>query len=301
MGDGIGDREANGTAGVGSDEATAPASVAWCRYGGSALVGLGVVGALTWLWSVVRSQFGDESPIFHVDGRSWEFRIDAFATHLPLVIESAVVIGVGLALRLVADYTASRAGWTRPASKASGSALTLLVGSAAVLAVVVLAATAGDDDEGDAVASTADVFESTDDGPDETGDRDDIEDPTDGFADEGPERDPPPLPDWSLDGPPDAAAPDAFDPGDTPEVESLPMETLTVHTDGCGVIRTDNAGGARDLTWRVTDLDGFQVLGRNANGETRYRYFGSGTYDVVLESFGSRSYEPVSNTVRITC
>ena len=41
-----------------------------------------------------------------------------------------------------------------------------------------------------------------------------------------------------------------------------PTYTLEVHSDGCGVFRSGDIGD--DLTWVVKDLDGFQVLGRNA-------------------------------------
>ena len=50
------------------------------------------------------------------------------------------------------------------------------------------------------------------------------------------------------------------------------------------MIRTLRRAGG--LTWVVKDQDGFQVLGRNAEGEDRYRYFQGGTYTVVLEAFG---------------
>jgi hypothetical protein len=76
---------------------------------------------------------------------------------------------------------------------------------------------------------------------------------------------------------------------------------LTVHTDGCGVIRTEADPEPANLTWEVLDEDGFSVLGRNALGETRYRYFRSGTYSVTLTAWGGDSYIPVSNTVTITC
>ena len=56
-----------------------------------------------------------------------------------------------------------------------------------------------------------------------------------------------------------------------------------------------------DLTWVVKDLDGFQVLGRNAAGETQYRYFQSGTYTVALEAWGGSYYVTVSNEVTINC
>lgn len=75
--------------------------------------------------------------------------------------------------------------------------------------------------------------------------------------------------------------------------------TLTVHSAGCGVVRTGEIGD--ELTWVVTDQDGFQVLGRNAAGETRYRYFVPGTYTVTHEAWGGGYYEAVSNEVTITC
>lgn len=85
------------------------------------------------------------------------------------------------------------------------------------------------------------------------------------------------------------------------EVIPVEMATLTVHSDGCGVIRTEFEETPPNLTWSVKDLDGFQVLGRNAEGETRYRYFQGGSYTVVLEAWNGDFYAPVSNEVTITC
>lgn len=82
---------------------------------------------------------------------------------------------------------------------------------------------------------------------------------------------------------------------------SLPTATLTVFSDGCGVIRSELPVMPLNLTWSIADVDGFEVLGRNAEGETRYRYFRSGTYTVVLKAFDGRTYVPVSNTVTIHC
>lgn len=108
----------------------------------------------------------------------------------------------------------------------------------------------------------------------------------------------------------------AIDPEDGWEEEPLPGEvpretqpiapgqlthTLTVHDDGCGVIRTAVDPEPDGLTWSVYDEDGFSVLGRNALGETRYRYFTPGTYTMVLEAWGGDGYVPVSNEVTITC
>jgi hypothetical protein len=77
--------------------------------------------------------------------------------------------------------------------------------------------------------------------------------------------------------------------------------TLTVAADGCGVIRTEAQPEPGGLTWAVLDHDGFEVLGRNALGETRYRYFEGGEYTVKLTAWGGESYVPVSNTVTIRC
>lgn len=85
--------------------------------------------------------------------------------------------------------------------------------------------------------------------------------------------------------------------GTTPA--TAPTHTLEVHTDGCGVFRTGQLG--ERLTWVVKDQDGFQVLGRNAAGETQYRYYRSGAYTVVLEAWGAGHYVEVSNQVEITC
>ncbi len=87
-----------------------------------------------------------------------------------------------------------------------------------------------------------------------------------------------------------------------PSRSPLPRARLRVYSDGCGVIRSEFPGGPPDgLTWTVLDAGGFQVLGRNAEGETRYRYYRPGTYTVVLKAWGGSSYVPVSNTVTIRC
>ena len=82
-----------------------------------------------------------------------------------------------------------------------------------------------------------------------------------------------------------------------------PHLALEVFEDGCGVIRSEADPGVtyQNLQWTVIDGDGFDVLGRNAEGETHMRYFQGGTYSVVLESFWDGAYRPVSNEVRISC
>lgn len=49
------------------------------------------------------------------------------------------------------------------------------------------------------------------------------------------------------------------------------------------------------------DGDGFEVLARNALGETRYRYYRPGSYGVVLQAFDEEKYADLSNRVSITC
>ena len=91
-------------------------------------------------------------------------------------------------------------------------------------------------------------------------------------------------------------------PGIHPRPHRLPHGRLQVFTDGCGVIRTGFHGQPPDgLGWSVLDSDGFEVLQRNALGETRYRYYRSGTYTVVLVAWDGIKYAPVSNRVTIHC
>ena len=60
-------------------------------------------------------------------------------------------------------------------------------------------------------------------------------------------------------------------------------------------------GDLPNLTWSVSDELGVQVLGRNALGETRYRYFQPGTWTVVLTAWAEDRYVPVSDEVTISC
>lgn len=112
-------------------------------------------------------------------------------------------------------------------------------------------------------------------------------------------------PDRTGEVPRDVALPDLPEPGAStvPGAPSATTYELIVHTDGCGVIRTEgpDAVDLGGLGWSVVDADGFEVLSRNALGETQYRYYAGGTYDLVLEAWGGDSYVPVSNTVTITC
>ena len=78
--------------------------------------------------------------------------------------------------------------------------------------------------------------------------------------------------------------------------------SLRVFGDGCGVVRGPaSPTELSTLTWVLRDADGFQVLGRNARNERRYRYFGSGTFTVDLEAWQGDRYAPVSRTVTVHC
>jgi len=88
-----------------------------------------------------------------------------------------------------------------------------------------------------------------------------------------------------------------------PSPARLPRLTLEVFGDGCGLIRSEPKPGVsyENLAWSIRDRDGFQVLQRNALGETHYRYFVGGTYTAVLEAWDGEKYAAVSNEVTIRC
>ena len=99
------------------------------------------------------------------------------------------------------------------------------------------------------------------------------------------------------------ALPDtALIPWESTVAEPPPLK-LEVYQDGCGVIRSEAEPGVtyENLTWSVRDMGGFQVLGRVAENETRYRYFIGGRYTVVLEASWDGGYHQVSNEVTIRC
>ncbi|WP_107774191.1 hypothetical protein [Nocardioides sediminis] len=100
-----------------------------------------------------------------------------------------------------------------------------------------------------------------------------------------------------------AATPDATQvPSESAAAAPPPLE-LEVYEDGCGVIRSEAEPGVSydNLTWSVKDMAGFQVLGRVAENETRYRYFMGGRFTVVLEAYWGGAYRQVSNEVTINC
>jgi hypothetical protein len=98
-----------------------------------------------------------------------------------------------------------------------------------------------------------------------------------------------------------SSSPEALPPTPAQPASGAPRGTLKVAADGCGVLRSAFATEPDTLQWSVRDPGGFEVLGRNARGETRYRYYRPGEYTVVLQAFVDGEYAPISNVVNIRC
>jgi len=90
---------------------------------------------------------------------------------------------------------------------------------------------------------------------------------------------------------------------DTPNPIPDARVTLKVGEDGCGVERSEVTGKdpVMNLTWVVKDEDGYSVLERIAEGETKYRYFVSGHYLVSVKAWYKGNYHLISNEVEIDC
>ena len=86
-------------------------TAALTRIAGSVLVVVGVVGAAASLWTTVRYQqdFGDAVDFSGEPGTSLLDRLDRFSITYGLVLP-AIAVALGLALRLMADYTVVRTG-----------------------------------------------------------------------------------------------------------------------------------------------------------------------------------------------
>jgi hypothetical protein len=109
------------------------------------------------------------------------------------------------------------------------------------------------------------------------------------------------LPPGALEGP---SAPDTLQDPSAPDARV----SLIVLSDGCAVERGEVQGtdAVRMLTWVITAQDGISVLERNAENETRYRYFvagnqAAGDYTVTVKAWFEGAYWPISDTVTITC
>lgn len=94
-------------------------------------------------------------------------------------------------------------------------------------------------------------------------------------------------------------APGALEESSAPDAHV----SLSVLSDGCSVERGEVQGtdDVRMLTWVIAGQDGISVLERNAENETRYRYFVSGDYTVTVKAWYEGAYWPISQTVMISC
>jgi hypothetical protein len=92
-------------------------TAAFLRIAGLAIVAVGVLAVLGWLWYAVRTQqqLGgiDSLPGFGggpEDTASWVDRLDVFAPFLGNLVIGAIAVGFGLLLQLVAGFMIDRTG-----------------------------------------------------------------------------------------------------------------------------------------------------------------------------------------------
>lgn len=93
-------------------------TAAFARIAGSALVVMGAVGTVAWIWLAIRQQqaFNDaaaEPPDVSFGDRfdvSLAERLDAVAGSASLLLLAAITVGAGFGLRSFADYTVARSG-----------------------------------------------------------------------------------------------------------------------------------------------------------------------------------------------
>jgi hypothetical protein len=100
---------------AGLNRAAIARTTAFARLAGNAGIVIGAVAALGWAWLTVRTQgeIGDANVTFGGGPPSdadLSDRIDLVVTSLPLLIYAALVAGVGMTLRLGADYAEARTG-----------------------------------------------------------------------------------------------------------------------------------------------------------------------------------------------
>jgi hypothetical protein len=100
------------------NRATVTRAAAFVRLAGTALVVASVVFLAAWAWVTVRQQqqisgevvYSGASDLEPDSGASAQQRIDVFTSSLVLLFDAALLAGVGLALRLLADHTVARVG-----------------------------------------------------------------------------------------------------------------------------------------------------------------------------------------------
>jgi hypothetical protein len=90
-------------------------SAVFARTAGAVLVLVGVIGAAAWLWYSVRTQLRLDDDQFSATpfggpGVSLADRIDVLSGYVDPVVWSALAAGVGLGLRVLADYAVARTG-----------------------------------------------------------------------------------------------------------------------------------------------------------------------------------------------
>lgn len=89
-------------------------AAAFARFGGVALVVVGAIGLAAWAWLMYRFQDQITGPLTYGEGGgpgpSLADRLDAAAGQTVVLVLSVAVIGLGLLVRLVAEYTRVRVG-----------------------------------------------------------------------------------------------------------------------------------------------------------------------------------------------
>ena len=94
-------------------------AAAFVRIGGAVVIAVGVVGALAWMWTVIRVQ-QEASPAAMLPfgqsqseaGLSLVDRIDLLAPYAGALVIASAAVGFGLFLRLLADFVVDRIGGT---------------------------------------------------------------------------------------------------------------------------------------------------------------------------------------------
>jgi hypothetical protein len=84
-------------------------------------------------------------------------------------------------------------------------------------------------------------------------------------------------------------------------VANLAQTAIALHSDGCTVIRPEVHPTPKGLGWSIKNQAGFEVLQRNALGETQFRFGLHGTYTVELTAWDGTKYGRVSNRLNINC
>jgi hypothetical protein len=101
---------------AGLNRAAIARTTAFARLAGTVGIAIGAVAALGWVWLTVRAQgeIGDATNVSFGGGPpsdpDFTDRIDLVVINLALLIYAALVAGVGMALRLGADYAETRTG-----------------------------------------------------------------------------------------------------------------------------------------------------------------------------------------------